>query len=246
VNNLALWLVADDYVSAVQAGCLTPGICVWKNRAPTPAYAVCTTHCPDAYQGTFWTLDFSPNNIDGLPFPGLLYFVDKSSGNNLFDSQVWTIFVVANPSTQAAAYAALVDLWDGAGSHVKLQRDGSNNNLVFQVTPGSSSGNYIVSAPAVANGWSGNWERIDAQVDGSGNAELVFRSTSSGAISVASGAIGAASLVEYGSSVMGAEAQATNVSFQGQIAEIIIFKNALLSGASQAAVDGYLHTRYGF
>jgi hypothetical protein len=247
VNDLALWLVTDDYVSAVQSGCTsTTGICIWKNRAPTPAYGVCTTSCPDAFQGKWWTLDFEPNNPDGFPYPAWFSIADESNNHDLFTSQTWTFFLVANPSTQAPAYGGMLDLYDGSSSHVKLQRDGSNDNLVLQVTPGSASGNYIVSAPSIANAWSGNWERIYAYVDASGNALLSYQSTASGAIGVANGPVGAPSLVEYSAGVVGTEAQSTGVSFQGQIAEVIVFKNALLSGASQVAIQGYLSNRYGF
>jgi hypothetical protein len=253
VNNLALWLVGDDYYDAVNQNCPQTGICIWKNRAPTPAYGQTTQFpYPDYLTVGGGTVDFAwwdPSNVPlGWPFPAWFDVVDKSPGTNLFASNVWTIYLVALPQTGAAGYAALLDLFDGSGQHVKIQRDGTNNNLVFQVLPGNGGTNYIVSGPGngAASGWSGNWERIYAYVDQSGTALLQYSSTATGSNSVVSGNVGAATLTEYGASVVGAEAQDTSVAMQGGIAEIIVFKTALLSGSSQSAIQTYLKNRYGF
>ena len=191
-QNLVLWLVGDTYVS---------GAPTWLDQSGHRADASCTT-CPSVAAG--------PNGHVAVSFGGSSYFVLRDPGGQ-YDTQAWTILVVAAPDAAAPSGAQLL-AFSSASDYLGLQRSGSADDLVFQLLPGSDT-NSIVAAGA----WAGTWERITAAID----------ATQSGSLDVggstATAMIGAPSPVDYQSSYLGTDPASHTQTYVGQVAEIMVF-----------------------
>jgi hypothetical protein len=159
-----------------------------------------------------------------------------------FKSQAWTMFLVIKPNVNAAQYDQLLAFYAG-GYYVKLQRNITNKNIDFQVINASTT--YYLTSGA-DYGWSGNWVRVMAVVDSSGNGTLGVYNNGASINSVVTGNVGIPANVDYSSSYVGTSPSAPGTAgYWGEIAEIVVF-NTTLGSTTTSAVQGYLTTRYGF
>ncbi len=210
-GNLVLWLVGDTYVS---------GASTWFDQSGQQADATCVT-CASTAAG--------PNGHVAVSFGGTSYFA-LSDPRQQYMTQSWTILVVAAPDPGGPPNAQLLAFSNGSDS-VGLQRSGSNNDLMFQVLPGSSTNSLVVTGA-----WTSTWERITAAVD----------ATQAGSLSAAgfttTGTIGSPTLVDYLSSYLGTDPASHTQTYVGQVAEIIVFDTTNLPSASN--LQTYLSNRY--
>jgi hypothetical protein len=218
-SSLALWLVADNYVS-------TSGS--WLDQSGAHADATCSgSACPAAVSAAL-------NGHRIVSFNGSQFFVLSDPGGR-YASQTWTIFLVANPDPTATSNAQIIAFTNG-GNSLCLQRSGGSSDLVFQLLPGSSANSIVAS-----NGWAGDssgWEWLAANVDPDNGGSLA----TSGAGSLG-GAIGTPAAVDYSSSYLGTDPTQT-LGYTGQIAEVVVFTGDL-SAPSTTSVEQYLSGRYG-
>ena len=163
-----------------------------------------------------------------MSFDGTKYFALGDPGAQ-YATTKWTIFVVAAPDPGATPNAQLLAFTSGSDA-IGLQRSGSDDDLSFELLPGSSS-NSLVAAGA----WAGALELVTAGAD----------STTSGFLTVSgstvTGSIGAPAAVDYQASYLGIDPSFT-LPFTGQVAEVLVFNTTNLPSAS--SLQAYLSTRY--
>ena len=144
--NLVLWLVGDAYTAGPN----------WLDLSGRGADAICST-CPSTGTGL--------NGHSTVSFDGSSYFVLSDPGAQ-YRTQSWTMFVVAAPDPAAPSNAQLLAFSSGSDS-LALQRSGGDNDLLFELLPGSAPGGIV--APGA---WAGAWEQIVAAVDATQSGSL--------------------------------------------------------------------------
>jgi hypothetical protein len=217
--NLALWLVADNYVATAGK---------WLDQSGAHADATCTGTCPQAVSAAL-------NGHKVVSFSGAQFFaLSDPNGQYSSATQSWTIFVVANPTVSAIAGAQLIAFSNGANA-IGLQQSGGNSDLLFQLLSGSGTSSLLAS-----NAWAGTWEAIAANVDPFGASLTVLGAD---AAFGPSGAIGTPASVDYSTSFLGVDPTQT-LFYSGQIAEVIVFTSDL-SPVSTSGIETYLAGRYG-
>jgi hypothetical protein len=220
-SSLALWLVADSYVSSSGK---------WLDQSGAHADATCSgPACPTAVSAAL-------NGYRIVSFSGSQFFtLSDPGGHYASPTQSWTIFVVANPDPGATTNAQIITFTSG-GDSIGLQRSGGSSDLVFQLLPGSSTNSLVAS-----NGWTGDssgWEWIAANVGPVSGASLATSGMGS-----TGGAIGTPAADDYASSYLGTDPTQT-LGYTGQIAEVVVFTGDL-SSPSTTSLEQYLSGRYG-
>jgi hypothetical protein len=193
----------------------------WFDQSGRHADATCT-QCPSAVSVL--------NGHNAVSFDGSSYFALTDPGA-AYASQSFTLFVVAAPGAGAPSNAQLI-AFSNANNQVGLERSGTSGDLVFQVLPGSSTNSIVATG-----GWGGAWEQVIAGVDPSQNGFLAVGG------STTLGSIGSPAAVNYLSSYLGTDPTSQTQTYQGQIAEVIVFDTTGLSSLS--SIHGYLSNRYG-
>lgn len=218
-TNLVLWLVGDTYAGA------SP----WVDQSGH-ASATCSA-CPSPVAGAL-------NGHGVVAFNGSSYFQLGDPGG-LYNTTAFTIFVVAAPdpgASTAVSNAQLIAFSDATGNSLDLQQNGTAQDLLLQLLPGTSGANSLVAT--------GDWasppafELVAAGVNATPSAFLAVDGAT-----VMSGAIGAPASVDYASSYLGTDPATQTLDYTGQIAEVLVF-NTTLSAASVSTVQAYLTTRY--
>ncbi len=162
-----------------------------------------------------------------VSFDGSSFFSLSDPGGR-FDTQNWTLVLVAAPDPSSSDGANLLSFANGSDGLV-LARSGSDPDLLFSLLSGSS--------PLVAPGaWGGAWERIAAQVDVTEDGSLTV-----GTGSPIKGLLGAPPALDYAAAYLGTD-PTQMLDYEGQVAEVLVFDTTDVP--SMASLQGYLAARY--
>ena len=222
-TNLITWLKADN-------GVVTSGSSVtqWTDMSPTANNA---TQSNSSDQPTLVT-----NAVNGLPaisFNGTSDFLQFGSGFANFTAGA-SIFVVVNPIS-FSGYQTWFNVGTSGANYLGLEEittAGSVGAFVYNST--TSSG--VSAASAITTG---SFQLLDTVYNGSNTSTIYNNGTQLAQSTSMQTAPNSTRTLNY----VGQLASSTAL-FHGQIAEILVY-NTALTASQRAAVENYLHARYG-
>ncbi len=223
-TSLALWVKADNGVSTTGSN-----VTQWQDMSPN---GVNFAQSSSGNQPTF--VASAQNGQPAIAFSGASQYLTGPSGLANFTSGA-SIFVVTKPST-ISNNIRFFDFGNGATSNNIYMSETASTTANLFVYNGSTSSNLPASGAIAA----GTYGLLEAVHNGAGSASIF----SNGA-QLAQGTINNINNVTRSGNNLGIDfAHTAADSFNGQIAEIIIY-NASLSSTQRLGVESYLAAKYG-
>jgi len=180
--------------------------------------------------GLSFTNDSVPGVFaDAIDFDGLDDYIDLPDGFSNFSKGV-TVSAWAYP-TAVKNYSRFIDLGNGSASdNILFGREGTSNNLFFEIWVGGSNGGRVVAGEAIELD---TWQMFTATVDASGNT-MIYKDAQLAGF----GKTGIPNNIARTANYIGRSNWGGDAYYQGYMDEVRVFDYAMDSNGVQALYYG--------